>query len=171
MKLSTGLPSQRCSGGMAPGAIPPLKRLPTTKAAALAQFGKEAVELREVVGIIGIPHDDEAPARSRDAADERRAITLLHDWDDTSAELPRDLLGAVRRAIVGDEDLAFDATPPKIAEGLLDAGADRFGLVQAGHQDGQLGCGGVKAHAKSNKVAGQAKSRARIEALLNLYYH
>ena len=59
-------PGCRGSGaahGIAPGAMPPLKRLPITRSAPARSRSTNASKAGEVVAVVGVAHDDEAAAR------------------------------------------------------------------------------------------------------------
>ena len=81
---------------MAPGAMPPLKRLPMTSCVAGAQRGDEGIEMGEVVAVVGVAHDDVAAARRLDAGRERRAIAARGHVDDARAGGGGDLPGCRR---------------------------------------------------------------------------
>ena len=118
--------------------MPPLKRLPVDEVVALAEPRDEWLELGEVVAVVGVAHDHPAPARGRDPARERGAVSAALDRHDPGAELLRDLLRAVRRAVVGDDDLAGDAEALEGVLRLADADPERPRLVQARHDDREL---------------------------------
>ena len=63
---------------------------------------------QEVVGVVGIAHDDVSATGGGDAAHEGVAITLVGDGDYACAKLLRDLGRTIVRAVVGDDDFAGD---------------------------------------------------------------
>ena len=71
MSLRTGLPRYRWSGGIAPGLISPLKRLPMTRSLPL-ESARGTRELAEVVAGVGVGHEDVFAAGGFDAGDEGR---------------------------------------------------------------------------------------------------
>ena len=83
-----------------------LKTVAHDKVSATAQALDERVELLEVVGIVGITHDDEAASSSGDAALQSRAIPFFGDWHDTCPKGRSNMLGTVRAAIVCDQHFA-----------------------------------------------------------------
>ena len=97
----------------------------------------EGRDLAEVVGVVGVAHDDVAPARRRDAAEERGAVAALGDGDDARPGPVGDLLRAVGRAVVGD-DRPRPRGPRRASASTAapHAALERLGLVQAGHHDG-----------------------------------
>ena len=66
---------------------------------------------------------------------QRRAVAARGDGDDARAAFVGDLLRAVGAAVVGDDHLAVDAVSASEALRLVDAGAERLGLVQARQHD------------------------------------
>ena len=78
--VSTGLPIQRCFQGMAPGRMRPAARRQAAahdQVRTAAQARQEPRQRAEVVGAVGVAHQDEAPARGRDAAQQRVAVAPL----------------------------------------------------------------------------------------------
>src|SRR5688572_16907418 len=73
---------------------------------AAAKSRDESIELRKIVAVVAIAHDDEAPLGGGDASRESRAIAALADRDDPSTIGRGNLLRAVVRAVIGDEHLA-----------------------------------------------------------------
>jgi hypothetical protein len=115
-----------------------LEPVPHDELGAFAQLPDEGVEAGEIIGIIGVAHDDVFAAGRADPANQRGAIAACGDRLNPGAFFLGDLLRAVGAAIVGDQDLALDSRPVEIVACLADAGREGFGLVQAWHQDGQL---------------------------------
>ncbi len=105
---------------------------------AIAQGCDEAAQVREIVAVVRIAHDHEAPASGRDACAQGRAVALDRHVDDARARVTRDRLRAVGRAVVGNENLAGNARLRDEAARLVDAGWQRAILIEAGHQDRQL---------------------------------
>ena len=90
----------------------------------------------EVVGEVGVAHDDVCPARGREPAGEGRAIAGCGNGNHARPGRFRERLRAVRRAVVRDDDLALEARLRERGERLGDAARDCLGLVQTGHDDG-----------------------------------
>ena len=105
---------------------------------AVAQLCDHGVQVLEIVAVVGVAHDDVLAAGGRDAADQGRAVAALGHGDQARAVRLGDGLGAVGGAVVGDQHLARDAGALEEAAGLVDADRQRFRLVQAGHQNGEL---------------------------------
>ena len=76
--------------------------------------------------------------RGLDAAAQGAAVALGGHAHDARAVFFRELDGAVGGAVVGDEHLAGDAREFDAAPRLLDTGDEGFGLVEAGHDDGEV---------------------------------
>ena len=98
----------------------------------------ERIELREIVAVVSVAHDDEFAVRGADAAKEGAPVPLFRDPHDPSPGVTGKLLGSVGRAVVGDQYLPVDAGPLQKATRLAYAGRNRLGLVEAGHENGQL---------------------------------
>src|SRR5262249_23678628 len=131
---------------------------------ALAQPDEEVVEVGEIVAVVAIAHDDVAPARCADSGEQRAAVAAGGDVDYTRAPTARDLLRAIGAAVVGDDDLAVDARIAQIPFGLLDAGSQRFRLVEARHQDRQLGHGLLSSERSAARTGGAARRRCRASS-------
>ena len=97
------------------------------------------LEVGEVVGVVGVAHDDVACRGRPRCRLQGAAVAACARRGTTRAPcVAGDLLRAVGAAVVGDDDLAVDAQPLEGCDGLGDAGADRAGLVQARHDDGDF---------------------------------
>ena len=79
---------------------------------ATTQRRQEQRQLAEIVGAVGVAHQDEPAARRGDAAGQRVAVAALGDLDHPRPGGQRPRLRAVGAAIVGDQHLAHDARPP-----------------------------------------------------------
>ena len=115
---------------------------------AFAQFFDEGIERAEIVAVVGVGHDDVAASRRGDAAEQSAAIALARDRDHARTQGLGNFPGAVRAAVVGNQNLAVDIPAVDKIFGLFDADADRLRLVEAGHEHGQL--------------AGSRRRRARV---------
>ena len=69
---------------------------------------------------------------------QRRAIAAALHVHDARAVRARDRLATVVGTVVGDHDFALDPRPPEERLRLVDADAERLGLVQARHDDRDL---------------------------------
>ena len=96
----------------------------------------EVTDVREVVGVVGVAHDEVAAPRFLEAARVRRAVAAAPLVHDAGAGPRRDRRGVVGRAVVDHEDFADDPHPGERRASLLDAPADAVGFVQARHHDG-----------------------------------
>src|ERR1700730_4391335 len=73
---------------------------------AVAQLDQEWHQIGEIIGLVGIAHDDVLTARRLDSAQESRAIAARRNWHESGALSHGDLAGTVRAAVVSDQDLA-----------------------------------------------------------------
>jgi hypothetical protein len=105
------------------------------------QRGNERIEAGEVVAVVGIAHDDVTATCRLNADGKRRAVPPQSNGHHPRAVTLRDLLAAVGRAVVGNEDFARDPRPLEETLRLADAGRKRLGLIEARHQDGELDFG------------------------------
>ena len=105
---------------------------------AVAELGEEARSVREVVAVVGVGHQNVLAARSEDAGVERSAVTADGYGDEARAVVVRNLLRAIGRAVVSNDDLAGDAIFAQRGVGLVDAGGESLGLIEAGHDDSEL---------------------------------
>jgi hypothetical protein len=110
---------------------------------AAAQLLHEGVEPGEIVAVVAVAHDDVAPARRRYPRAQSGAVALHRHVDDPRAERLGHRLAAVGGAVIGNHDFPADATALQEPLRLSNAGLDRLRLVQAGHEDRQLGHCGV----------------------------
>ena len=88
----------------------------------------------------GIAHHQIAAIGLVETADQRRAVALARHVDHAGAKAAGQLLAAVGRAVVGDDDLAGEAVDPfdpgqRLAR-VGDAMGEGLDLVEAGHDDG-----------------------------------
>ncbi len=86
---------------------------------ALTQLRQEAVEVGEVVGIVGVAHHHVAAAGRLNAAEQRRAVALALHVHDPRAEGTGDLLAAVGRTVVHDHHGGSFRKPTKAGEGSV----------------------------------------------------
>ena len=103
-----------------------------------AELLDEAANVREVVGIVGVAHDDELAAGLVEAAPQGVAVTFEMVRDDPRPRRLGDLDAVVGRAVIDDHHFAFDAQIVDRANRFLHADADGFLFVQAGHHHGQF---------------------------------
>ena len=114
---------------MAPFSIPPAKRLPMTSSAPCSSSPIIATPSREIVASVGVPHDDVLAARRLASADQRGAVTPLGNLNDASSKGGREVLAAIRRSIVRNDNLAVKAVDftdaaerfPRICDALRNA--------------------------------------------------
>ena len=121
-----------------PGSDPALETVAHDQIHALAQFVHKDLQTREVVAVIGIAHDGVLAARGSDTAQQGRAVAFLRHIHDPGAQTAGDLLGSVRAAVVRYQHFTVNAGTLQVGLGLHDAGGQRLGFVQAGHQDSQF---------------------------------
>ena len=105
---------------------------------AITQSGDKGVEIGKIITVVGIAHDDETALGGGDATGQGGAIAFLRHIDEAGAIGGGDSLGAIGGAIIGNEDFAGDAGAGEERLGLGDADGQCFGLVEAGHQNGEF---------------------------------
>jgi len=91
------------------------------------------VHLGKIITVIGIAHDDPFAPGGLDAAAQGVPITLGGDGHHARPELFRNRLGAIRAAVVCDEDFPRHARAHEPLFGLLNTAGNRFGLIETGH--------------------------------------
>src|SRR6267378_3376215 len=106
---------------------------------AFAQLAYEGIEAAEVVAVVRIAHDDVAAARGGDASCQRRTVAAPGDFDNAGPGTLRHEPRAVDRSVVGDQHFSINPRALEKATRLGDAQRDRRGLVEARHEDRQLG--------------------------------
>lgn len=116
---------------MAPGAMPPAKRLPMTMSAPLVD---KVSQVGEIVAVVGIAHDDIAATGRFDAAERRSPVAALRNIHDAGAEIRGDPRRSIGAAVVGDDDFARNGIGLQEGLRLPDAHGERLRLVQTGHQ-------------------------------------
>ncbi len=127
----------------------------------LAEAFDERRRLAEIVAVVRIPHDDEAPARGFDPAHQRGAVPPAGDLHEPRAFGSRDCGGAVGAAVVSDHDLAGDSRVLDGGQRLPDARRERVRLVEAGHHDRHFKrCQLVERHAVGKKILEYVSARA-----------
>src|SRR5262245_56759840 len=113
------------------------------KVAAIAQSRYELIEAREIVTVVGVPHDDVGPARRRNASLQGRAVATLGHGNDPCAGGERKLDGAIGGTIIGDQHFTDDVRAFEKRASFVDAAADRLRFVEAWHQDCQYDAAAV----------------------------
>ncbi|KAK0332132.1 hypothetical protein LTR94_026128, partial [Friedmanniomyces endolithicus] len=113
---------------------------------AIAQCRDKGGKVAEVGAVVGIAHDDVAPARGVDAAAQCPALARDRRMNDARARRLRDRDRPVGTAVVGHQHLARDAGTFEIANRLADAGRNRLGFVEARDQDRELDRGRGAVH-------------------------
>ncbi len=110
--------------------------IPDDELRAVVELVDEARNLAEVVGEVGVDHDDVVAARSRQSGQIRAPVAAPRLVDDQRAGGARELAAAVRRAVVDDDHLAREAVLLEHGPRARDALGDRLRLVEAGDDDG-----------------------------------
>ena len=118
--------------------MPPWNRFPITRSYPFPQFADERIELREIVTVIRVAHQDKSPARGCDSSAQRASVTARLDGNDSRAKLRCDFPRTIRAAIVGDDHFTANSMPLHRLQRFLDADANRRPLVQAWHHDGEF---------------------------------
>ena len=111
------------------------------KVGAAAQLIEILIEVREIIAVVGIAHDDVAAVRSFDPSEQRRAITGDSDVHDPRAMARGDFPRPIGAAVVRDQNLSGHVFPSEERLGLGNARSDGFSLIEAGHKDRQLKVG------------------------------
>jgi hypothetical protein len=99
----------------------------------------EAGDVAEVVGQIGVRHDDVLAAGGAEAGQVGGAVPAARLVHDAGAGLGCEFGGAVARAVVGDDDLAVEGVGLQRVPCASDALGDRLGLVEARNHDRDQG--------------------------------
>ena len=102
---------------------------------AVLELLEEARDLAEVVGEVGVGHDDVAAAGGGEAGHVGVAVAAAALVDDAGAGLQRERGRVVLGVVVGDDDLAGDAVLGQRRERPGDAALDVVGLVEARDDD------------------------------------
>lgn len=103
-----------------------------------AQFRYVSIEVQEVVAVVAVAHDHVAPARSRYARAQRRAVAPFRYVNNTGTLGAGKLNRTVRRSIVGDDDFAGNSRAGEEGQGLLYADFDGLRFVEARHKDAEF---------------------------------
>ena len=105
---------------------------------ARAQFFHEAFCLSEVVARIRITHENVATSSRFDTATQCAAVAFFRDGDHACPKFLSDALRTIGRAVVCDDDLAFNVRIGEAALGHSDASSERLRLIEAWHNDGEF---------------------------------
>jgi hypothetical protein len=132
MKLSTGLPRHRARRD------PALEPVAHHQVRALAQLVNKGHQVGEIIGVVGVAHDDECAVGGDNAAHQCVAVSLVADGNHAGTCLFSQLLAAVRAAVIGHQDLAVDTALGEESHSLADARRHGLCLVETGHDHGQL---------------------------------
>ena len=101
------------------------------------ELGQEARDLAEVVGQVGVRHQDVAALGGAEAGHVGVAVAAAALVDDAGAGGDRDRGAVVVGVVVGDDHLAVDAVLGHGGAGPGDAALDVRGLVEARDHDGE----------------------------------
>ena len=104
----------------------------------LPQFTDKRHEVQKIVTVVRIAHDNVLPFRRPDAAQQRAAVTFRFHIHHPGAQPAGNVPGLVCASVIRDQHFPFNLVLFQEGQGLSDTKADRFLLVQAGHQDGQF---------------------------------
>ena len=121
----------------------------------------ERPDLAEIVGAVGVAHDDEAAADERDRVDVGAAEAAPRHLEHAGAARLGDLGGAVGRA-VDDQDLDPRAARRDALPAPVDEAADGDLLVERRDQDGDLGIGHVVRRGEEADVVGAVGHGAAV---------
>jgi hypothetical protein len=102
---------------------------------AVLQRLQKRPDLREVVRVVGVAHEDVAAAGGGEAREVGAAVALAGLANHARTRALGELLRAVGRAVVGDHDLARDPLALHRLERLGDDDRDRVRLVEAWDHD------------------------------------
>ena len=75
---------------------------------ALTEVGDKIFQLREIVAVVGVTHDDEFSAGRRDSTAQCGSVPSFGDGHHARAEASGNFLRPIRAAVVRDDDLALD---------------------------------------------------------------
>ena len=129
------IPMERRHGS---GSNPAFEAVAHDKIHPLTQLVHKDLKAGEIVAVIGIAHDGVFAARGSDPPQQGRTIPLLRHIHHPGAQAAGYLLGSVRAAVIRYQHFSVDAGALQIGFGLHDAGGQRLGFVQTGHQDSQF---------------------------------
>ena len=91
--------------------------------------------VRKVVAVIGVAHEDPFSLSCFDAAAQGVAISFVRDGNHACALAGGDFARSVGAAVVSDHDLAGDSSRLDAQKGLANAGGEGFCLIEARHDD------------------------------------
>ena len=81
-------------------------REPRTRSASFARTGANEIgDSSQVIGVVGVGHDDDVAGRALEAAEQGGAVAADRSVDDARAGRRGDLRGSVGRPVVDDDDL------------------------------------------------------------------
>jgi len=134
-KTQHRIPQIAVQGRHGPRRYAAAKAIPHYQVVAFSEFLDERPQIREIVAVVGIPHDDVGALGGLDAAAQGRAIAPGRHRHHPRTVSLRNLLGTVRAAVVGNHHLPIHPQPLETAPRLVDADSQRARLVQARHDD------------------------------------
>jgi hypothetical protein len=103
-----------------------------------AQLLEEGIEPTEVVAVVGIAHDHKGSLRLLYACKEDGAVSTLGYLNDARPVLSCDFGRAICAAIIGDQNLANNASSLEVGKRLIDANAQGLCLIEARHENREL---------------------------------
>src|SRR5207237_5649125 len=106
--------------------------------ASVTPLGHRGGHLSEIVTLISITHDDEAPASFFDALSQGITVAFDRGVDHTRAVRLGDLDRTVGGSIVGDDDFSADSTFTECGYGLVHADGNGASFIQARNHNGNV---------------------------------
>jgi hypothetical protein len=88
---------------------------------ALSEVGDKAPELRKIVTVVGVTHDDEFSAGRRDSTVQCGSVPSVCDVHHARAPANGNLLRAIRAAVIRDDDFTLDLAIGKPPACLFEA--------------------------------------------------
>src|SRR5207249_2204573 len=105
---------------------------------ALPEAVDKRIELAEIIGIVGVAHDDIATLGGGDAGLQGAAVTPAFHRHHACPMFEGDFAGTVAAAVIRHHHFAFHMKAIQTSASLVHAGADGAGFVQARHDHGDF---------------------------------
>jgi hypothetical protein len=120
------------------GSNPSLKAIPHDQVVPSPQLFDKGAQVRKVVAVVGVPHDDVLATRRFNTAHERASITFFGHMNHARVQISGDFWRTIAAAVICDNYFAVDAELLESVFRLLYTGRQGLSLVKTGHHNGQF---------------------------------
>jgi len=120
------------------GRNPSLKPISHDQIVSSPQLFDKWAQVRKVVAVVGVTHDDVLATRRFNAAHKRASITFLGHMNHARVQISGDFWRTIGAAVIRDNYFAVDAELIESLFRLLYTGWQGLSFIKTGHHNGQF---------------------------------